>query len=75
LEENLIFLSWNEPFRYLFDIDEVFQKKGVWGKLVNEFITYLKYNSLAPHVLLFQQGQGPVCPAAAYRGKYRLGRN
>jgi hypothetical protein len=27
-----LFINWNEPFSYLFEIHEVFQKKGVWGE-------------------------------------------
>jgi len=27
-----LFINWNEPFSYLFEINEVFQKKGVWGE-------------------------------------------
>jgi len=27
-----LFINWNEPFSYLFEINDVFQKKGVWGE-------------------------------------------
>jgi hypothetical protein len=38
---------WQEPFDTLFALGEVFREKGIWGELVDDYVTYLRHESMA----------------------------
>jgi hypothetical protein len=43
-------LNWNEPFSYPFEINEVFQRKGVWGPKLLAYLNVIRHLDLTRHV-------------------------
>jgi DNA invertase Pin-like site-specific DNA recombinase len=65
-----LFINWAEPFNYLFDMNELFQKSGVWGERIYNFINTIWHADLGTclgqltELTRIYSGPG-FCPAGA----------